>query len=89
MAVHGDGNVLDHLTLDAGKSVSRCTESIRLVFQSLKASPTTTIACAGEKVVLGGKVDNDVDKLARGQIAADFFQGVQVENNIEVVAPAN
>ena len=86
---YGDGNVIDHLTVDATKASTACADKADTLIVALKSGPPIGVACEGQRVTLSGSLTSDADKTAREHWARDFFGGgAGIVSNIQVVAPA-
>jgi outer membrane protein OmpA-like peptidoglycan-associated protein len=88
-ATWGDANVVDHLTVDAATSASKCTENADTLFAALANDPPIGIVCDAQgRVTLTGSAYGEADKSARERWAHDFFgANTVVHDDIAIVAP--
>lgn len=83
---YGEGNVVDRLSVDASKTLSRCADKFDGLLVALKSAATIGVECEGDRIALVGTAPNEAAKGAREQWAREFF-GTQIANRIDVVAP--
>jgi OmpA-OmpF porin, OOP family len=88
VAIYGNANVLDKLTVDASVSAAACAEKTAALFAALKTNPPIGVECDAQGITLTGTSTSDVDKAARETWARDFFGAdMHIVNALQIAAP--
>lgn len=88
IAIYGNANVVDKLTVDASTTAVTCADKTETLFAALKTDPPIGIECNEQGITLTGTSTREADKAARETWARDFFGAdAHIVNAIQISAP--
>jgi outer membrane protein OmpA-like peptidoglycan-associated protein len=88
VAIYGNANVVDKLTIDASVTAATCADRTDALFTALKTDPPIGVECDAQGITLIGTSTSEVDKAARETWAHEFFGAdARIVNALQIAAP--